>query len=117
MSLDTGRKDARRITSRQNGEIELEASKPLVLERELTVKNREGLHFRPIMQLVEVASKFASRVRIRCGDRDADARSPMELLMLVATQGCTLRVIIEGDDAPAAMDALAQLFDQGFGES
>ncbi|MBL8878315.1 MAG: HPr family phosphocarrier protein [Phycisphaerales bacterium] len=89
----------------------------MVLERELTVTNREGLHFRPIMQLVEVASKFSSRVRIRCGDREADARSPMELLMLVATQGCSLMVTIEGDDAPAAMDALSQLFSQGFGET
>lgn len=89
----------------------------MVLERELTVKNPEGLHFRPIMQLVEVASKFSSRVRIRCGERDADARSPMELLMLVATQGSTLSLVIEGDDAPAAMDALSQLFEQGFGET
>lgn len=80
------------------------------------MRNREGLHFRPIMQLVDTVAKFQSEVRVYCNGREADARSPMELLMLVATQGTTLRVAAEGGDAEAAVTAMIALVEAGFGE-
>ncbi len=86
------------------------------VQREVVVPNREGLHFRPIMQLVDAAAPFTASVTIYCGDRAADGRSPMELLMLVATQGATLRIVADGGDAEAAADAVAQLIESGFGE-
>lgn len=86
------------------------------MEREVVIKNAEGLHFRPIMQLVETASKFSAQVKVHHNDRAADGRSPMELLMLIATQGSKLRLIADGDDAAAALEALAKLIESGFGE-
>ena len=50
-------------------------------------------------------------------DREADARSPMELLMLVATQGTRLTVRAEGDDEMEAVEALVALFKSGFNET
>ncbi|MFN0137474.1 MAG: HPr family phosphocarrier protein [Phycisphaerae bacterium] len=87
------------------------------IEREVTVQNREGLHFRPIMKLVDAVGAFSSRIVVHCEDRSADARSPMELLMLVATQGCKLTIRAEGADAAQAADAVAALFDAGFNET
>lgn len=87
------------------------------MERELTVKNREGLHFRPIMQLVEVANKYSASVTVFCDGRTADGRSPMELLMLVATHGALLRVVSDGDDAEQLLDDWTGLIESGFGEA
>ncbi len=69
------------------------------------------------MQLVDTAAKFQSSVRVFCNGREADARSPMELLMLVATQGTALRVVAEGGDAEAAANAMIELVEGGFGEA
>ncbi len=89
----------------------------VVHEREAVIRNREGLHFRPIMRVVDTASRFLSRVTLQVEDRKADARSPMELLMLVATCGTRLRIMAEGDDAEQALGALVGLIEDGFGES
>lgn len=89
-------------------------STPLI--REIVIPNKEGLHFRPIMQFVDTATRFDARITVRCQQRQADGRSPMELLMLVATQGTTIAVEAEGDDAADALAALAGLIESGFGE-
>lgn len=93
------------------------AASGVILEREVVIRNREGLHFRPIMQIVETAAKFGAQVRVQCDEKSADARSVFELMMLTATQGAKLRVVAEGDDAAAALDALSQLIESGFGEA
>jgi phosphocarrier protein HPr len=85
-------------------------------EREVEIRNKEGLHFRPIMQLVDLANRFKSRVTVHVAERAADGRSPMELLMLVATQGTKVRLAVDGEDAQKALDELAALFESGFGE-
>ncbi len=85
-------------------------------EREVVIPNREGLHFRPIMQLVGTAQKFSSQVTVKCGERKADGRSPMELLMLVATCGTRVRLVTEGTDELEALTALVTLIESGFGE-
>lgn len=88
----------------------------MVLEKETVIRNKEGLHFRPIMQFVDAASRFSARVTVHCEDRNADACSPMELLMLMATQGTKVKVVAEGADAQAALNTLVGLIDSGFNE-
>jgi phosphotransferase system HPr (HPr) family protein len=89
---------------------------PVVLERETVIPNKEGLHFRPIMQFVDIASRFSAHVTVHCEDRNADGRSPMELLMLMATQGTRIKVAANGADAAEALDALLALVEAGFNE-
>lgn len=86
------------------------------LERDLVIRNREGLHFRPIMQVVDAIAGLRARVTFQCEDRVASGHSPMELLTLVATQGSRLKVVAEGDQAADALDAVAALIESGFGE-
>jgi len=88
----------------------------VAMERETVIQNKEGLHFRPIMQFVDVASRFSAQVTVHCEDRDADACSPMELLMLMATQGTRVKVVADGTDAESALDALVGLIETGFNE-
>ena len=89
----------------------------VVRERVATVCNREGLHFRPIMKLVDAAARFGARITMHVEDRHADVRSPMELLMLMATQGTRVRVVAEGDDAEQALSAVVDLIETGFNET
>ena len=89
---------------------------PPTTQRELVIPNKEGLHFRPIMQLVDATARFGARITLHCQGRQADGRSPMELLMLVATQGAKVTLVAEGEDAPQAVAALAALIESGFGE-
>lgn len=84
--------------------------------REVVIPNKEGLHFRPIMQFVDAATKYEARVVVRCQGREADGRSPMELLMLVATQGTAVTVEANGPDAAQVLDELVKLIESGFGE-
>ncbi len=86
-------------------------------EREVIISNKEGLHFRPIMQFVDVAQRFCAGVTVHCEDRQADGRSPMEMLMLVATQGAKVRVVADGNDAEQMIEALVSLVESGFGET
>lgn len=89
----------------------------MALEREVVVLNKEGLHFRPIMQFVDTRARFQSQVTVHHDGRQADGSSPMDLLMLVATHGSKLKLVAEGSDAQEALDALAGLFEAGFGET
>jgi phosphocarrier protein len=93
-----------------------DAESPVVLERETVIQNKEGLHFRPIMQFVDAASRFSAEVKVHCEDRNADGCSPMELLMLMATQGTKIRVVASGADAAEALEALVGLIEAGFNE-
>ena len=89
----------------------------MAVEREVVIRNKEGLHFRPIMQFVDTAQRFSAGVTVRCGDRTADGRSPMEMLMLVATQGTRVCVVADGADAEQLVQALVSLVESGFGET
>ncbi len=89
----------------------------MAVEREVVIRNKEGLHFRPIMQFVDTAQRFSAAVTVHCGDRRADGRSPMEMLMLVATQGAKVRVVADGGDAEQLVQALVNLVESGFGET
>ncbi len=68
------------------------------------------------MRFVDVASQFASTIRVKKDALDVDAKSPMEMMLLEAVQGTVLRLVAEGNDAQQALKALADLVEAKFGE-
>jgi len=87
--------------------------------REIVVSNKLGLHARPAMQFVDVANQFRSKVSVHKGGEepaDADGKSVMQMIILAATEGTPLRIDADGDDAPTAVEKLAELFINKFGE-
>ena len=87
--------------------------------REIVVSNQLGLHARPAMQFVDLANQFLSRVTVYKGGEEpgeADGKSVMQMIILAATEGTPLRIEADGDDAPQAVQKLAELFEQKFGE-
>lgn len=66
-----------------------------------------ALHARPAASFVKTAMRFRSRVTVAAGSKAADAKSILAVLALGATGGTRLTLSAEGEDAPAALDALA----------
>jgi len=90
-----------------------------IASKEIIVSNSMGLHARPAMQFVDLANQFSSEVRvIKPGDEPvtADGKSVMQMIVLEATQGTALKIEADGDDAQEAVNKLAQLFENKFGE-
>lgn len=88
-----------------------------MIERSVKVTNSLGLHARPAAQLVRLASSFQSHIELVKEDMTVNAKSIMGVMMLAAEQGSTLHLRAEGEDAEAALTAIATLVAQGFGES
>lgn len=86
--------------------------------RDMVVSNEAGLHMRPAMSFVDVANRFRSEIRVlKTGsDSTADGKSMMQMMLMVGEKGTTYRIEAEGDDAEAAVDELAKLFAEKFGE-
>src|SRR5437867_7324555 len=84
--------------------------------RQVTIHNRLGLHARAAARFVHTASRFRSRVSVSRNGKTMDGKSILGILLLAASQGTLLRVVAEGEDEAAAVDALAALVDSGFGE-
>ncbi len=85
-------------------------------ERRVKIRNRLGMHARAAVKFVQLANKFRADVRVVKDENEANGKSIMGLLTLVAAHGMSMTVICEGDDAEAAVAALAELVDGGFGE-
>ncbi|TMF35945.1 MAG: HPr family phosphocarrier protein [Chloroflexi bacterium] len=76
-------------------------------EVQVTLPHAVALHARPAATFVKTAMRFRSRVTVGVNGRVADAKSILAVLALGATGGTVLRLHAEGEDAPAALDALA----------
>ena len=87
-----------------------------MLERELQISNRLGLHARAAAKLVQLLSGYRSQVTLTGRGREVNAKSIMGVLLLAAAPGATLVIRVEGEDEEAAMQAAADLFDRRFDE-
>ena len=87
------------------------------LRQEIEIVNKLGLHARAAAKLVATASKFGCDVTLRRGDREANAKSIMRVMMLAASCGTTVEVETRGEDAQAALSAVVDLVADRFGES
>ena len=67
-------------------------------------------------QLVKLANRFQSEVFLVKDGQEVNGKSIMGVLMLAATQGSTIAVRAEGDDAEPALKAIGDLVQAGFGE-
>ena len=87
-----------------------------MLERELTVSNRLGLHARATAKLVQLLSAFRCQATLEARGREVNAKSIMGVMMLAAGVGSTVVVRAEGEDADAAVAAVVDLFARRFDE-
>lgn len=84
--------------------------------RELTIRNRAGIHARPASQLVQLANTFSSTITIEKDSERVNAKSIMGIIALGATYNTVLRLSAEGQDEQAAVTAIERLFESRFSE-
>ncbi len=85
---------------------------------EVIINNKLGLHARPAMVFVEVASKYQADVAVkRCDQSEVvNGKSIMQMMMLAATKGTRICITASGSDADDAIKGLAELVDSNFQE-
>jgi phosphocarrier protein len=88
-----------------------------MIEREVVVPNRLGLHARAAGRFVHVATRFGAQIRVAHRGRTVDGKSIMGILLLAAACGARIVISAEGEDEQQAVDALSALVGSGFGEA
>ncbi len=87
-----------------------------MIQQKLQIVNKLGLHARAAAKLVQTASRFASHIEIIRDGIQANCKSIMGVMMLAASQFSWVELMVEGEDESDAMNAIAQLFANRFGE-
>ncbi len=78
------------------------------------VTHDAGLHARPASAFVQLAKKYSAAITVRNGERQANAKSIVQVLTLGAKQGVEITIRAEGDDSEQAVTALKGLVDANF---
>ena len=87
-----------------------------MVKKELEIINKLGLHARASTRLTQVAAKFTSDIWIERNNRRVNAKSIMGVMMLAASQGSKVTIEASGADETQAIDTLAELIHDRFGE-
>jgi phosphocarrier protein len=82
-----------------------------VKERAVVLASKHGLHARPAAELVRLAGRFESDVKLTKEDITVDAKSIMGVMMLAAECGSELVLTVEGPDEQEAMEAIAKFLE------
>lgn len=83
-------------------------------EETTIVVNQQGVHMRPSMIVIDVASQFQSNITLTKEDQEVNAKSIMEVTMLAAVCGDNIIVKAEGDDEQEAVSAIVAVIESGF---
>lgn len=87
-----------------------------MIQRDVEIKNKLGLHARAAAKLVHVAARFKADIKIKKGDEEVDGKSILGILLLAAGRGSTVTLKADGPDEREALDAVEQLIDARFDE-
>jgi phosphocarrier protein HPr len=87
-----------------------------MLRKEIEIINKLGLHARAAAKLVTLAQSFKSDIAIERNNKKVNGKSIMGVMMLAAAKGCSIELIIEGEDEKQAMIALEELICNRFDE-
>lgn len=86
------------------------------VSRELLIINKRGLHARASAKFVQTVDGFDAKITVSKDGMTVGGTSIMGLMMLAASPGCTIMVEADGAEADAALEAIATLIADKFGE-
>lgn len=87
-----------------------------MVEQDILITNKLGLHARASAKLVQLASEYEAHVFLLCRGREINAKSIMGLMLAAASKGTPLKIRVDGVDEEAALHALVDLFERKFDE-
>ena len=82
-----------------------------MVEKEITIKNKTGLHARPAAILVQKANEYSSDIFLEKDEDRINAKSIMGVMMLAAAEGSTIKIIASGDDEQEAVEHISKLLE------
>ena len=88
-----------------------------MIQTQLTIVNKLGLHARAAAKFVGCTSAFSSSIKAGTGGNLVDAKSIMSVMMLAAGKGTVLDIEIDGNDEEDALKALKTLIENRFDEA
>jgi phosphocarrier protein HPr len=87
-----------------------------MIQREITIINKLGLHARAAAKFVSCTSAFGSKIQVGPEGSLVDGKSIMSIMMLAAAKGSVLTLHVDGTDEQAALNALVELIENRFDE-
>ncbi len=87
-----------------------------MLTKTLVIVNKLGLHARAAAKLVKLASSFESDIQVKRQQRAVNGKSIMGVMLLAASKGTEIELIVSGEDEEDAMQSLVSLINNRFGE-
>jgi phosphocarrier protein HPr len=87
-----------------------------MIQREVSIRNRAGLHTRPAASLVKLAAKYKADFFIEKDGIEINGKSIIGVMTLAAEQGSKLLIRFSGEDEEEASRAVVDLIDRGFDE-
>lgn len=84
--------------------------------KDVVINNQVGLHARPATFFIQKANEFKSTVWVEKEERRVNAKSLLGVLSLGIVGGTEIRIIVDGPDEEAALGALVELVETGFGD-
>lgn len=88
----------------------------MILTADVEVTSRSGLHARPAATLARLAGRVSSAVTLRSGDKTVNAASVLSLISAGITQGQTVTVACEGDNAEKDLAEIIAAIESGLGD-
>lgn len=82
--------------------------------KDVTVQNKVGLHARPATFFIQKANEFKSAIWVEKEERRVNAKSLLGVLSLGIVGGAAIKIIADGSDEQAAVEALVDLVNSGF---
>ena len=87
-----------------------------MIQEKVTIINKLGLHARAAAKFVATSGRFESSVKVVKGTQQIDGKSIMAVMMLAASKGTELELLVDGRDEQQALAALKELVEDYFGE-
>jgi len=87
------------------------------MRSEITIVNKLGLHARAAVKLVELATTFNSEIALVRDGKSVNGKSIMGVMMLAASKGTVVELIVDGSDELLALEKIKDLVRQRFGEN
>lgn len=100
---------------KSGGDSEI-GEKKIMYVKDVTVQNKVGLHARPATFFIQKANEFKSSIWIEKEERRVNAKSLLGILSLGIVGGTSMKIIADGSDEQAAVNALVDLVNSGFSE-
>lgn len=87
-----------------------------MIEKEVEIVNRAGIHTRPASLIVKTAAKFKSEIYLVKDGFGINAKSIIGIMTMGASKGTKLIISADGEDEQQAVEELSELISSGFGE-